>query len=529
MQKIISFLLFYLLSLPLLADTHTAGSCSIADINTAITAAENGDTVSVPAGDCDWNTSSAYVLVNKSIILIGAGSGPEGTNITNTAGNADYRYNGIYVSANDVRISGFSFTNTSATYDYFVYIATGLTGWRIDNNIFSFFKWSIISDDTDENNLIDNNTFYGGGVQLDYGLGATAWAADTVFGTNNFTFIEDNVFSDQGSLETFSRPVLTYSGRKVVFRYNTVKLEDTGTYKGITNHFIDAHGYGHASSENAGRGTRAIEIYNNTVVVDGGTANYAQSAVNLRSGTGLMYNNVVWPSADYQYSSPFYMYDWRAGGSGASATIASVYGVAPNTDAKLYCHNPGVRLAVDRTSTSYFGSTIIGAESGASAVIVGWQSDYLYFESVSGGPFTSGENLTISGTVRAVATADSESYSGEGYPCVDQVGRGKEQASEPVYMWNNKDTDGNFITTAANGFATGYLTENTDYFISETKPEALSAYTPYGDYVDGRYYHPMQGKEATPGTSTQTGRMGINVNGTRNAVIIPGRMGITTY
>ncbi|MBI5181522.1 MAG: hypothetical protein HZA06_01265 [Nitrospirae bacterium] len=74
------FLLFPKISL---AATINATSCSASDVQTAINAASDGDTVSVPAGSCTWSSRLSFT---KGITLQGAGSG-----ITIIKGN--YTYN----------------------------------------------------------------------------------------------------------------------------------------------------------------------------------------------------------------------------------------------------------------------------------------------------------------------------------------------------------------------------------------------------------------------------------------------------
>jgi prepilin-type processing-associated H-X9-DG protein len=68
---------------------------------------------------------------------------------------------------------------------------------------------------------------------------------------------------------------------------------------------------------------------------------------------------------------------------------------------------------------------------------------------------------------------------GEGYPCCDQVGRGKNQASEPVYIWNNVDHNGNDISSST-VTTPAVIQENRDYIFTQK-----TGYTPYA------YPHPL--------------------------------------
>ncbi len=88
------------------AATINAASCQQADVQSAITAASAGDTVTVPAGKCTWN---ATVTIDKGLSLIGAGSGVGGTTIKGSTANLII-YTPTDLSANLLfRISGFKF------------------------------------------------------------------------------------------------------------------------------------------------------------------------------------------------------------------------------------------------------------------------------------------------------------------------------------------------------------------------------------------------------------------------------------
>jgi len=83
------------------AAVRNAASCAKADVQAAVTSAVNGDTVTIPAGNCTW---SSTLTINKGITLQGAGT--NATTITQNSGifsivinlNADLpvRVTGIY-------------------------------------------------------------------------------------------------------------------------------------------------------------------------------------------------------------------------------------------------------------------------------------------------------------------------------------------------------------------------------------------------------------------------------------------------
>lgn len=57
---------------PLSSQTIAAASCSRTDVEAAISAASNGDTVTIPAGTCTWTN---VLVITKAITLQGAGIG----------------------------------------------------------------------------------------------------------------------------------------------------------------------------------------------------------------------------------------------------------------------------------------------------------------------------------------------------------------------------------------------------------------------------------------------------------------------
>jgi len=481
-RVLIITLFLFLLPVSVNAATVNAASCSVTDINTAIGTASTGDIVKVPACTVNWDTSSVKVTLNKGIHLQGDGIGR--TNITITNAQANY-YQGIEATShNDWRISGFSFKTDNPSFSA---IRAAGTNTRIDHCRFTGFKWALIIWNV---TLIDSNEFYGGGIDREYGGGEAAWAGDTNLGGADFVFIENNKFSNLGALTKVTRFLLTYSGAKFVFRYNNIFSENIGaaSYLQGMNNIIDAHGYCHATSANAGRGVRAYEIYNNTQTkTDSGSG--MNTAFQLRSGTGVIYNNRVLPDASYSSGAGILMYDWRAQNWNSTGGN-QCYTVSPNTEGKYYCLSNIYRVQTTSTvhTSLQSGATVIkGKTSGATATTAGFYGGspgYIIFHSITNGPFLKGEELQTgcpgACTTVNIAATDSELYSGEGYPCADQVGRGKNQAKEPIYIWDNVDTGGNPSSSAALNMVPGYITKGIDY-INGVKPE----YTPYP------YPHPL--------------------------------------
>lgn len=121
---------------------------------------------------------------------------------------------------------------------------------------------------------------------------------------------------------------------------------------------------------------------------------------------------------------------------------------------------------------------------------------------------------------------------GTDYPCDDQIGVGvdpKSAASEPYYVWGNTQNGSAWVpyvwTTVMDTYpackavdkcGSEYTTitqiqADRDYFVSESKPEAMSAYTPY------TCPHPLTGLTGTC-DSAVAGTAGYNVAGTGTAL-----------
>jgi hypothetical protein len=83
----------------------------------------------------------------------------------------------------------------------------------------------------------------------------------------------------------------------------------------------------------------------------------------------------------------------------------------------------------------------------------------------------------------------------EGYPCAQQIGRGQNNATDPVYVWNNTGLPqmGWDVGVAA------YVQENRDYFMIGPKP----GYTAYP------YPHPL----TLDGSATEISSLGLLNNG----------------
>ena len=248
------------------ANTFTAASTSAADVQNAINKAHDGDTVLVPAGSATWTSE---VIVSNAITLQGAGI--NSTIITSSLNPALWANND---NKGELQISGFTFNGAGAE----GFGVVSLTGYqvRMDNCLIT--NCALFSASSyDGYGVIDHCIFdeRDGGIYVqdpDYGgdeNGDGSWATGDNWGTTNFMYVENCQFYGVGQVGAMDG----CAGARWVFRYNYV-----------TNDILVAHG---TDTTGRPRGTRAVEVYDNTFVCPGGFA----ETFELRSGTAVIYSN----------------------------------------------------------------------------------------------------------------------------------------------------------------------------------------------------------------------------------------------
>jgi hypothetical protein len=302
--------------------TIAAASCSSAAVTAAVASAANGDTVIIPAGTCTWST---LVTINKAITLQGQGVGVTKILDGVTSGAL---MNWVLVANQFSRMTGIEFGNGGGSHqgDTGVVNVNGANTdgrrMRIDHCYFNHLTGVAIVT-RNVIGVIDHNTYVGvpnsrfanvwhnswNGVPW----GDGSWSSPTSFGTENFTFFEDNTMSYDGNSHYAFFDA--FGGARYVVRHNT-----------ITKGWVEAHG---TDSTQRYRGTRAVEIYNNTLTGND-TMNYL---INMRSGVVLAHNNTA---TGYQTSPKLELANYRAGTSyipwgmanGASPWDKNVGGIA---------------------------------------------------------------------------------------------------------------------------------------------------------------------------------------------------------
>ena len=240
-----------------------------ASVASCVSSARDGDTINVSAGSAAWSTP--IVISNKRLTIVGAGSGS--TVISTRAFDLDH---------SGARISGFTFNLTA-----YVQIYGGSQNFRWDHNNFNGNGGEFTcvlsygaGSGLHNAGLFDNNRFAGCQLESmggDYGNSQNAnvrWAEPNPIGTANAIYYEDNDFyiASPQAINYFNC-FDAYQGGAYVVRFNTLR--------GCR---FEAHGL--QSFED--RGTRAYEIYNNTLT-NTSTQNYRPWF--MRGGSGMIFHN----------------------------------------------------------------------------------------------------------------------------------------------------------------------------------------------------------------------------------------------
>jgi hypothetical protein len=277
------------------ADTHTAASCAYSDVSAAVAAASAGDTVSVPAGACTWNTR---LTITKGVNLIGAGVG--NTVITN--GRADHgtliAYEPSNYSANDpFRVSGFTIDLGNNGFGIVLGISsktapfTVQTKIRVDHNRFTnaaTLDYQSIWNYGGMHGVVDNNIFDGVWYPIRNSpqVGGSNWWDNFTYtfgAAGDNLYFEDNIFSDIVVMADAQ-----FSGR-YAFRYNTISVREDAFP------LFDMHGNspsGGRTGATAGGGmysTFGGELYGNRVNASGRQMCF----LNQRGGKVLGFYNSV--------------------------------------------------------------------------------------------------------------------------------------------------------------------------------------------------------------------------------------------
>ncbi|MCC7343158.1 MAG: hypothetical protein IT170_18895 [Bryobacterales bacterium] len=411
--------------------------CSANAVNSAISSAQDGDTVRLTCtGSVTW-TSLVSIPSSKGVTLLvdGATNTPKASAVfplTVISNQPIAITMAIGPSHAISRISGFRFAPNSGTADPFIKVTgrgmgtSGLGGFRLDNNYFDTISGSrmvaIWSDQGDLYGAIDNNTFRNTWRRNDpsYGpyniqiwnywhpsgsnqcWGCDGWTGNFAYGDVNSVFIEDNLFEHTSNAPGHMRHYISSElGARYVSRYNTF----LNNFPDNNADLHDAHGLCIVSSN--GVGARGGEIYANTISGSG-----FNRALQIRGGSWLIYDNVITSGHDIEFN------EYRAESGGCDTT--NKLGLMPPWPVP-----PGAQWA-------------------------------------------------------ATAPWLAKVTNGSAWPLPQQVFN--------TYVWNNRTPSGALISPAVpTSLERTYIQEGRDYFSGASRPSSISSYKPY------TYPHPLRG------------------------------------
>ena len=470
------------------ATTINANSVSLSDVAAAIASATDGDIVIIPGGMSTWTRT---LSVKKAIELRGAGVG---STIIRDAVQGNDLISWTLAAGYLSRLTGIEFqdggrTSTKPGLFYVSGSNTNGSQFRMDhcklNNLNGYPIFDTVVGVIDHNSFVverqQDTMFIYGARWNNQNYGDGSWAALSGYGSSQFLFIEDNDFVNNTA---YLHPMTdAYNGARFVLRHNTA-----GGF------FVATHG---TESTGRGRGTRCVEVYQNTF--DGHNLNAL--AGGTRSGGFIVHDNTLrnyWTGAyfhlnNYRSYYPFAPWGGADGtnvwdvnepnafftgtaASNSSGTTVTVSG-SPN-----WTTNQWVGYALRRTSN------ICGSNSLSFGEIRGNTSNTItYTDSFNGNPptmaFCAGDTLEI----RKVDHA------------IDQPGRAlgslitgdtpirppgwNDQVTEPCYSWNNFQGAAHVNLTAHPSIRLGI------HYFNDTP---MPGYTPYV------YPHPLVTGGALP-------------------------------
>ncbi len=296
------------------ANTVTAVTCKVSDVQTAINSASNGDTVTIP-GSCTWTTG---ITIPSAIGITITGMGTPDSNGSTQGASASCSGTVITLSgatafkaspnlgASTTRLSCMALNYGGGPSVAFSIAgncnASGCTNLRVDNITFNnwaghasagiSYGMSVVGNMF---GVIDHNTI--NGVANNYlqlvefshasyqgagSYGDNSWHQPESYGSSNFLFIENNAFNTAGCCENEGSVggLATQGGGRVVVRFNQFNNMDN------LNFSMGWHG---TESNGRPRSTRAFEYYGNTFTC----TTHCDSVAGARGGTGLNWGNTI--------------------------------------------------------------------------------------------------------------------------------------------------------------------------------------------------------------------------------------------
>lgn len=342
----------------------TVNSNSLADVTSAVNAAERNETIQLLAGSITW---ASNLTLPQGVHLKGPGrdlltiTGPTGGSFIliqpdNTAilNEETIRVTGVTLDGANASYIGIQIAGPGATSSKpFKNLALGelriknistTSGGPTTSAIYSNGQVRGVIYDT----IFDRcpRTMYAGGSNsvVEFNNGNFPYA----FGTVDNLFFEDNTVTFSSAYDT-NAPGYQESGQggRIVERYSNFNYANSTSGGTATSvEWCDVHGFQNwtpSSGDNGQTGTMVAEYYGNTIT------NYSGNhLITMRGGWGLFHNNIVTTAVGH---GPAYIVAWDTDNS----TAAYVDGLNGGIDTRVhntYCWNN----SVDGTEVAMLGN-----------------------------------------------------------------------------------------------------------------------------------------------------------------------------
>ena len=281
------------------AATTTARSCNAADVQAAVSAASNGDTIVVPSGTCTWTTNVS--IKGKAIKVQGASKGS--VTIVDRVPDGTYMFDIQESTAGHVELMNLTFDSRGAAHGSgwptFHVSITGVPGGRailIHDNAHLFATGGGVNA---YHAAVNRGVIYNNSITAQMPGPATGYR-------NTFSAIRCKNPADQAGWESPSTMgTLDTTGEKnLYFEDNTVRMLHEGTdfddacrivfrHNTLDNTSVQSHGW-----DSSPLGSRQVEVYGNTFLFGETDASGIQvnigQLIHIRGGgVWAIHNNII--------------------------------------------------------------------------------------------------------------------------------------------------------------------------------------------------------------------------------------------
>ena len=410
-----------------------AASASYGDVKDCVSAAADGDTIIVPPGTYTW---SRALTVSKAISLVGNGIGATvisgaGTGIlvwhtkaTGGSPSGSARLSGFTFKSSDSgggcigsadRVAMVEFDGSSANVrvDHIRFEATACGAIHLHQNVRGVFDHNEVVNlrlPLVHMVMIEHEYWHDISYESTFGncCGDGSWSSDSTMGTADQMTVEDNIFANE------CRPLTDchyftndFAGARVTYRFNT--FNDAV----IANHGTESGG--------RMRGFRHWEVYRNQFNWTHGSQ---PDPGGLRGGTGKLFQNQLNPSGNGSFQHGFSGNTFRRNYPAFEYypwSMCGVYKVTSLTRSGTIAtavHEGLAREAASGGSYLTISGVVNEPSWNGTKKVIRTKDNEVDFYVPRGGA------TTATGTITIQSPFDGNTDS-TGYPCMDQIGRGK--------------------------------------------------------------------------------------------------------